>query len=146
MPDIVMHNWMGSNVLARLEGEIVSLINYDIFRFAVMGPDAFIYFRFFIPPLRRDYNRRSSVMHSEYTGRYLVELAKRARKDKSKGLFSYLAGFLCHYSLDGKVHPSVNRLSGNDMHKHLAIERKLDQIILQKQGKALKYRPITNEL
>ena len=35
VPDIVIHNWMGNNVLARLEGEIVSSINYDIFRFAV---------------------------------------------------------------------------------------------------------------
>lgn len=146
MPDIVMHNWMGQNILDRLEREITSSINYDIFRFAVMGPDAFIYYRFFISPLRHNFNRRSSVMHSEHTGRYLVELAKQTKQDKSKGLFSFLAGFLCHYPLDGKAHPSVNRLSGNDMHKHLAIERKLDQIVLQKQGKVLKYRPITNEL
>lgn len=146
MPDIVMHNWMGKSVFNRLELEIAASIDYDIFRLAVMGPDPFIYYRFFAPPLRHNHNRISSVMHSEHTGCYLVELAKRTREDKSKELFSYLAGFLCHYSLDGKTHPAVNRLSGNDMHKHLAIERKLDQIVLQKQGKILKDRPITNEL
>ncbi|MBR6224141.1 MAG: zinc dependent phospholipase C family protein [Firmicutes bacterium] len=137
---------MGKNVLSRLEDEIASSIDYDIFRLVVMGPDSFIYYRFFAPLLRHNHNKRSSVMHSEHTGSYLVELAKRTREYKSKELFSYLAGFLCHYSLDGKTHPTVNRLSGSDMHKHLAIERKLDQIVLQKQGKALMDRPITNEL
>lgn len=42
MPDIVIHNSMGKQVIEGLKKDVAVIINYDIFRLAVMGPDPFI--------------------------------------------------------------------------------------------------------
>lgn len=47
MPDIVVHNAMGDEVLSRLPVEITAAIDHEIFRFAVMGPDPYFCYRFF---------------------------------------------------------------------------------------------------
>ena len=49
MPDIAIHNAMGDAVLIRLPVEITAAIDYEIFRFAVMGPDPYLVYRFFLP-------------------------------------------------------------------------------------------------
>ena len=85
-------------------------------------------------------------MHSSYTGSFLTELAKRAKRTTDYDLFSYLAGFLCHYALDGNAHPYVNKLASYELNKHRAIEKRLDQIELEKQSKNIKDRPVTGEM
>lgn len=138
---------MSKMVLNKLRPEVNRRINVDIFRFSVLGPDPFIFYSFFAPPLLKlKRNRRSAVMHSSYTGSFLTELAMRAKRTTDYDLFSYLVGFLCHYALDGKAHPYVNKLASNDVNRHRAIEKRLDQIELERQGKDIKDRPVTREL
>ena len=96
MPDIVVHNAMGDKVLERLDTEISSFIDRDVFGVSVMGPDPFIFYRFFAPHFRHGINQRSHTMHHTKTGQFLMELAKRSQ---SSEMFSYLAGFLCHYAI-----------------------------------------------
>lgn len=135
MPDIVVHNAMGEKVLQGLDAEIASVIDHDLFKVSVMGPDPYIYYRFFAPPFRRGINRRSSAMHRTRTQEFLTELVKMSRTDE---VFSYAAGFLCHYSLDSTVHPFVNTMAGHRHDMHMAIERRLDNEELQRQGKQRK--------
>lgn len=49
MPDIVVHNAMGNEVLIRLPIEIMAVIDHEIFHFAVMGSDPYFCYRFFLP-------------------------------------------------------------------------------------------------
>lgn len=84
-------------------------------------------------------------MHTNRTGIFLLELVKQAKKDQSKEMFSYLSGYLCHYALDKNTHPLINQLAGKENNKHEAIERRLDRIMLEKQGMTLKNRPITKK-
>lgn len=88
MHDIVVHNAMGDKVLAGLSTEISSLIDRDIFGVSVMGPDPYIFYRFFALPFRHRINQRSHTMHHTKTGQFLMELAKRSQ---SPEMFSYPA-------------------------------------------------------
>lgn len=135
MPDIVVHNAMGDRVLQRLDHSIAADIDRDIFRVAVMGPDPFMYYRFFAPHFRHGIHRRSSTMHMKKPQQFLMELAKRS---SSREMFSYFAGFLCHYALDSTVHPFINKMSGHRGYMHIAIERRMDAAELKRQGKQRK--------
>lgn len=120
MPDIVMHTKFGAEVSARLRPEV----DRDIFNFGLLGPDPYLFYRFYLPPFRNAVNRYSSVMHRERTGEFLSELARRA--EDNKDVFSYLAGFLCHYALDSCTHPYINDKAGHSPVMHMAIEHRLD--------------------
>ncbi len=131
MPDIVVHAHMGAEVYEKLG----LTVNSDIFAFGLLGPDPYLFYRFFIPPFIHRVNRYSSVMHREHTGDFLTELALRSRHDPE--VFAYLAGFLCHYALDSSAHPYINRKAKNDIAVHIAIEHRLDRL----DGGALRIPP-----
>lgn len=144
MPDIVVHNAMGRKVLQGLPEEVRRRINMDIFRLAVNGSDPFLYYRWFALPFRHGINKRQGIMHRTRTGEYLLALARRAQDDQ---VFSYLAGFLCHYALDSTAHPYIIKEKGGvGGGRHTFIEHWLDRVELARQGKRLKDRPITREL
>ena len=132
MPDIVVHNAMGDKVLAGLSTEISSLIDRDIFGVSVMGPDPYIFYRFFAPSFRHGINQRSHTMHHTKTGQFLMELMKRSQ---SPDMFSYLAGFLCHYAMDSTSHPFIYEAADNRADMHTALEHRLDVLELERQGK-----------
>ncbi len=135
MPDIVVHNAMGGRVLNRLEPEIAAVIDPEIFRFAVMGPDPYIFYRFFAPAFRHGVPERSDTMHRTKTGQFLTELAKRSR---DPAVFSFLAGFLCHYALDSVTHPYICEKAQYRADLHTAIEHRLDVLELGRQGRQRK--------
>lgn len=123
---------MGEKVLRKLGLEISSFIAPDIFHFSVMGPDPYIFYRFFAPIFRHDINKRSTTMHRTKCGEFLMALAKRSQ---SREMFSYTAGFLCHYAMDSISHPFIYGLAENKSGMHTAIEHRLDVIELERQGK-----------
>ena len=134
MPDIVVHNAMGDRVLQKLPDEISGIIDYDIFRFAVMGPDPYIFYRFFAPKHKHKIDKRSKRMHKTSTGAFLMELAQNCNDDRC---FSFLAGFSCHYALDSTAHPYINSIAKGVPGMHGSIEHKLDVIELKRQSKGL---------
>lgn len=119
MPDIVVHRSMGESVYKQLELNL----NMDVFAFGLLGPDPFLFYRFYLPPFRHRINRYSSVMHRERTGDFLTELAKGSQRVDE---FSYLSGFLCHYALDSTTHPYIIEKANHSSAMHLAIEHRLD--------------------
>ena len=135
MPGLVVHNRMGDRVIAQLDPEISAVIDRDIFRFAVMGSDPYLFYRFFFRKIRRRVCVRQAAMHKTKTGLFLTELAKVSQSDR---MFSALAGFLCHYSLDSTTHPYVNAKARKRPGYHTAIEVKLENMELSRQGKQRK--------
>ncbi|MBR2572026.1 MAG: zinc dependent phospholipase C family protein [Clostridia bacterium] len=122
MPDIIVHTGMGREVLSRLGLRL----NADVYRFGLLGPDPFLFYRFYVPPFWHAANRYSSVMHRERTGDFLAALALRCREEPE--LFAYLAGFLCHYALDSAAHPFILRKANHSRTMHMAIEHRLDTL------------------
>lgn len=135
MPDIVMHTAFGAEV-----SELTGLtVDRDIYNFGLLGPDPYLFYRFYLPPFRNRVNRCASVMHRERTGDFLMELMRRAKENRM--VFSYAAGFLCHYALDSNTHPYINRKAKNSAAMHMAIEHKLDKL----NGGAIRIPPFLPE-
>lgn len=130
MPDIVVHNAMGTEVLLRLPIALAAAIDREIFRFAVMGPDPYFCYRFFLPGrFRKGVDGRGGRMHRKSVNPFLTELARHA---KSREMFSFLAGFLCHFALDSRTHPYINSMAAGRPDMHCAIERTLDAAELKR--------------
>lgn len=122
MPDIVVHTNFGAKIARKLMLDV----NHDVYNFGLLGPDPYLFYHFYMKPLSNRVNQYSSVMHREHTGDFLTALAIRAKDDHD--VFSYLAGFLCHYALDSDTHPYINRKAKNSYAMHMAIEHKLDKL------------------
>lgn len=122
MPDIVVHTKFGAEVFERLRPDI----DRDIYNFGLLGPDPYLFYRFYLPPFRNRVNRYSAVMHRERTGDFLMELAGRA--EHSREVLSYLCGFLCHYALDSVTHPYINDKADHSAAMHMAVEHRLDKM------------------
>ena len=132
MPDIVVHRSIAEKAFERLRPEIRGLIQPEIFRFAVMAPDLFFAYRFFVPRFRHGINQRAERIHHEQMAAFPVALAERGERPEA---FSFLCGWLCHYAADSTLHPLVNALRGDCRYMHGAIEHKLEALELARQGK-----------
>ncbi|MBP5728396.1 MAG: hypothetical protein J6Y48_15105, partial [Clostridia bacterium] len=96
MPDVAVHASFGREVLSSLPEEVRETIVSEPYTFALFGPDVW----FMHKPWRRR-EGRGRRMHTTKTGLFLSSLLRRAAVSASrKELFSYLAGFFCHYALD----------------------------------------------
>ena len=139
MPDYAAHYYFGQSVLENLPKQIVNNINIRIFDFALSGPDDWALYRFWIPSLRKGKNERASEMHTTNTGAFLSEISKEP------ALFSYAAGFLCHYAFDSICHPYVIACAGTYKDtaetkvyrgNHAAFEHAIDRYMLKQHHNA----------
>ena len=141
MPDPVVHASFGREVLASLPPEIRDVIRPDPYTFALFGPDVWFLYR----PLA--HTGRGRAMHTTRTGAFFRALlsgvsASAARED----LFSYLAGFLCHYALDSTTHPyiiSVTALEHVFPRSHMSLEHALDATVMRRDGVWGQKHPVT---
>ena len=140
MPDLVMHHYFGKKVFEKLDEEVREKIdNVNLYDFATAGPDPF----FFVKFLKGKENKKSlefgNYMHNNKTRDFFIELNKVSNSEPK--MFSYLAGFICHYALDVKAHPYVFHKTGlfkkDDPSSlkyrglHTKLERAMDSYIIK---------------
>ena len=139
MPDMAVHYYFGQSVRASLPHTIK--LDQGVFDFALSGPDDWFYC-FWSKKLRS----RARLMHNTKTGLFLRSLAAEPE------LFSYFAGFVCHYALDAICHPYIivrtgmydgTRRTRQYIGRHTALERALDRWIL---GENAGKHPITEKM
>ena len=133
MPDIVVHAAFGRDVKQALPEEIRRKLSDDPYTFALFGPDLWFLYR---PWKRRE--GRGRMMHTTRPGAFLMALADRVKASAApEDLFSYLAGFLCHYALDSVTHPYIIHLTEEkyDFPRcHMSFEHSLDMRELRRAG------------
>ena len=133
MPDVAVHIAFGEEVLASLPEAIRNRVSDTPFRFALLGPDVWFMHK---PWIRQD--GRGRRMHTTRTGAFLTALAEEALRSNCPDLvFSYLAGFLCHYALDATAHPYIIYRTTKEPHPpgaHRALEHSIDIRELGRQG------------
>lgn len=133
MPDPAVHASFGQEVLHKLSGDIRSVLREEIYMFAQYGPDPWFTYQFW-----RRHSGRGRRMHTEQTGAFLLSLARHAKEGSSREeMFSYLAGFLCHYCLDSATHPYIVRRTTTEFHYprcHMSFEHALDACQLKREG------------
>lgn len=133
MPDLAVHASFGAEVRRSLPPETDAFLISHPFTMGLFGPDLWFMHR---PWQRR--NGRGRRMHTTRTGDFLLALARRAKDSgEQAALFSYLAGFLCHYALDSTVHPYIIDTTTRVRRfprSHMSLEHALDVLQMQRDG------------
>ena len=142
MPDIVIHAAFGRDVKQALPEEIRDKLSDGPYTFALFGPDLWFMYQ---PWKRRE--GRGRRMHTTKPGAFLMALADRVQSSAApEDLFSYLAGFLCHYALDSTAHPYIIHVTEEKYHfprGHMSFEHSLDLMELRRAGLEGKRHAIT---
>ena len=143
MPDVAVHAAFGREVLASLAPEIRDAIRPQPWTFGLFGPDLW----FMHQPWRRR-EGRGRQMHTTRPGAFLTALLRHAGNAACREeLFSWLAGFLCHYSLDSTAHPYIIHITAN-RHRfprsHMSLEHALDIRQMERDGVWGERHPVTS--
>lgn len=143
MPDPAVHASFGREVEKMLGAETRASLIREPFCVALFGPDPWFTYRFW-----RRRQGRGRQMHTTRTGEFLTALAEQARTGHSRQeMFSYLAGFLCHYCLDSTTHPYIIRMTTTEYHYprcHMDFEHALDMLQARRNGTAESLHPVTD--
>ena len=143
MPDVAMHHAFGQEVLEALKPEIRQYLLPVPYGFALYGPDLWFVYQ---PWKRRQ--GRGRRMHTTQPGAFLMSLARRAGKGAApREVFSYLAGFLCHYALDRTTHPYIiwrTTETWPTPRAHRDLEHALDVALLKREGSWGEKHPVTD--
>lgn len=142
MPDLAVHTSFGREVRRSLPEDVGAAIVSPAWELGQYGPDLWF--------MHRPWKRRSGrgrQMHTTRTGAFLMALAKQARSSPSRDLvFSYLAGFLCHYSLDSTAHPWIIYVTAVERHfprSHMSLEHALDMAQIERDGFGSSPHPVS---
>ena len=143
MPDVALHAVFGREVRAEMDSGTAAHIREIPYTFALFGPDLWFMYQ---PWKRRE--GRGRRMHTTRTGEFLTSLAKRARESAHPDeLFSYLAGFLCHYALDAATHPYIIHMTEEKTkfpRGHMSFEHTLDRLEMERAGVWGERHPVTD--
>jgi len=143
MPDPVVHASFGREVLASLPEEVREAILPDPYTFALFGPDPWFMYK----PLAHG-EGRGRRMHTTKPGAFLTALVRRAGHSVCRAeMFSYLAGFLCHYALDSFTHPYVIWVTTQEHvfpRSHMSLEHALDAVTARRDGVWGTRHPVTD--
>ena len=143
MPDMVTHWHFARRTAEALPHPVRLRLERDIYLFTAHGPDVWFSYKFLDRRRVHPEVRRADRMHTSDTGRFLLTLAECARSCRGRTrdeLFSYLAGFLCHYSLDTTCHPYIMTKTGicddtpatlRYRGKHMKLEHGIDCLLLR---------------
>lgn len=107
MPSYITHYQFGQDVLNKLSSKLISCIQtykneYDI---GLQGPDIFFYYK---PYLKNNINDYGYRHHSKNAYYMFMPILKNTHE---KAALAYLAGLICHYSLDKCCHPYIKEHS-----------------------------------
>lgn len=150
MPAIYAHDSFGLSVISTLPPSFLDLYEKfpEAFRLGFQGPDILFYHK----PLKSNpIKKRGMSLHVETNGEaFFLKMGKRLVENTGKpyptteeiftanGAFSaYMAGFLCHFSLDVATHPTIDAHSVNGL-SHGKIESEFDKYTRRKDGVKLR--------
>jgi len=139
MPAIYAHDRFGLSVVSTLPPAFSSLYEKypEAFRLGFQGPDILFYYK----PLKSNPIKKWGMdLHVKTNGEaFFLEMGKRLIEMTGKeeptteeilqsgGAFAaYIAGFLCHFSLDVTTHPTIDFYSKDGL-SHGRIESELDK-------------------
>lgn len=135
MPAFYTHARFGKRVLEQLNPEIQSeIMKYpELYYIGLQGPDILFYYKAY---MGNDINRRGFAQHGkpgiEFFGpaRAIVSQAKN-----KEAAYSYIAGFICHFTLDSNCHPYIGTVEVKKGLSHAEIEAEEDRYLMLEDGK-----------
>lgn len=135
MPHVYAHNKMAELVKDNLSDSARILIDKheQVYSAGALGPDPF----FVLPSLKNTGlgYKIGSALHKNQTGASMssfIDTAMDEQNDRDL-LFAYIAGYLCHYSLDCAAHPYVLYMAGKGI-GHAQFETYIDAELMHYYG------------
>lgn len=132
MPALYAHNKFGKLVIPKLPAKIKKTIKKypDSFRIGLQGPD-FLFFYIF----NSNMTKLGVSMHHSNTYTFMQHACTVIKKyGIDSPQYSYILGFICHFTLDNICHPYVNQFMKETGCGHVEIEGDLEHFILTKDG------------
>jgi len=121
MPDAWSHILCGKEILNLIKDDKYKKIiedNIKVFNLGAQGPDIFLYYPFWKQNKYKWVKYPGDLLHTEKTREFILKainfLINDAGKDNKNFLifFSYLIGYITHYSLDNNCHPFIYYFAG----------------------------------
>lgn len=134
MPSTYAHYRFGQMVFDRLTSQQQNLIapNRSLFDIGLHGPDILFYYH----PLKSNAINRSGYAMHDKSGRSFFDQARKIYQQQAnqEAHLVYLLGFICHFVLDAKCHPYVEKYVRQQSISHTRIEVEFDRYLLLKDG------------
>lgn len=132
MPTTYTHDLFGKHIYRRLPKEMREVIreNGNLYRIGLHGPDILFYL---LPDHR--VTKTGVQMHKETARPFFEKGMEKVRNTGDRALLAYLLGFGCHYLLDSKCHPLVNRMDEDGTISHTLSEKELDRALMIETGR-----------
>lgn len=134
MPAFYTHAKFGKQVLAQLEPELREAVNRypDLFFIGLQGPDILFYYKGY----KKNHVASTGFEQHEKIGEVFfgpaLEIARKSFNREAS--FSYLAGFICHFTLDSQCHPYIETVESGKGLSHTEIECEEDRYLMIKDG------------
>lgn len=140
MPNFFAHHLHGQRVLETLPENIAQgITNKKLYEIGLQGPDIFYPYKALALPNTYKINKLGSKMHRKPARVFMDKLFDNTNISSKGDLFSYVCGFICHFSLDSVCHPYINAVTKKNNFTHGEIEVEFDRVLLMMEG----YDPLT---
>ena len=134
MPSLYAHNKFGKLVIKNLPVEYKEIIRRypNSFRLGLQGPDSLFFYRAFS---MNKINQYGVKLHKSDAYTFMLNSIDVVHKyGIHSAEFSYIMGFICHFTLDSICHPYVNLSMNETGCGHIEIEGDLENLLLSKDG------------
>lgn len=149
MPAAFAHDLYGRLVYQRLKPEIQREIRKekDCFYLGLHGPDVLFFYRALgnNPVNRKGYHLHEKAAAGIFEHGLKV-LKEEPDEEKRDAIRAYLLGFVCHFALDGSLHPYINYKERTTIYTHGEIETELERRLLIREGKRPLRTNVTSHL
>lgn len=132
MPSLYAHNKFGKLVIKNLPREYKEIIRHypNSFRLGLQGPDYLFFYRAFS---FNKINQLGVILHKNDAFVFFTKSLKVIHKyGINSPEFSYIMGFICHFTLDSICHPYVNASMAETNCGHIEIEGDLENLLLSR--------------
>jgi len=133
MPANFAHTLFGREVLAILPFNVkrVLELNRSAFDIGLHGPDIY----FFHKPFSKNKIREiGGFIHQRNADEFLSKAKKIIKRTSDNELYSYAAGFICHFMLDSECHPYIAQKISQSGVSHAKIEAEFDRKLMLENG------------
>ncbi|MFI3171626.1 MAG: zinc dependent phospholipase C family protein [Eubacteriales bacterium] len=135
MPAFYTHARFGAKVLEALSPDIREIANKypELFYIGLQGPDILFYHKAY---QGNEISKAGYAQHRK-AGYEFFEPARQIirESDNQEAAFSYIAGFICHFTLDSQCHPYIGTVEQDTKLSHAEIEAEEDRYLMIQDGK-----------
>ena len=130
MPATYAHYRFGAQMLTRMPADVCRTAKRHrrLFDVGLHGPDLFFYYK---PVVSTKIGRLGHKIHRQTGKEFFSRLCRNLRLEPSEEGVAYLYGALCHYTLDAKCHPLVEKMSWEGIASHTRIETEFDRFLME---------------